>query len=260
MSENLKYLGTGQGKVIKAIAVDRINTFREIMNCTGFNPLALRRILAELHTDKAISLENSQYQVVDLELENAYLKYYKKTDNNELKENNIKEPKEQPSNLIGKINAWKGLHCPNITLDSDHFYLDDLFIDDFSNFIVQNSQKQIIIVNPFVEKCHLSDALIQASQNGKDVTLITQPPDRAHREYNNTIKNGGVKMFYNEGVHAKMLVVDRAVAIVSSMNLTRSSTGGRMWESGIISVKGNVVESIMDSIQNLIRKPESKPI
>jgi Mn-containing catalase len=46
---------------------------------------------------------------------------------------------------------------------------------------------------------------------------------------------------------AKLLVVDRATAVVSSMNYYPESSAGVSWEAGLVSTEANVIESIIKS-------------
>ena len=97
----------------------------------------------------------------------------------------------------------------------------------------------------------------------KEVILITRPPQKTNNysdrkeEYHRIIADSGVKIMYNKSVHAKLLVLDRAVAIVSSMNLYSTSTAGTSWEAGIVTIDDRVVEPITNSILKLIENPES---
>ena len=50
----------------------------------------------------------------------------------------------------------------------------------------------------------------------------------------------------------KLIVVDKAVAVVSSMNLTGFSTGGSSWEAGLVTKEDTVVESKEDEIPSLV--------
>ena len=68
----------------------------------------------------------------------------------------------------------------------------------------------------------------------------------------------GVKVAYNKRVHAKLIVLDRSVAIVSSMNMNSSSTGGLSWEAGIVTKEDAVVEAVRDSILSLREKLDSE--
>ena len=55
-----------------------------------------------------------------------------------------------------------------------------------------------------------------------------------------------------------MVVVDRALVIVSSMNFTLSSYGGRSWEAGLVTTDTDIVEDTVNSILRLIERPESE--
>lgn len=88
--------------------------------------------------------------------------------------------------------------------------------------------------------------------------LLTGPPEidseqhqEKKQEYRNILKKDKVRFFYNKSAHAKIVVVDRAVAIVSSMNFSPRSSGGVSWEAGIVTVEQTVVEAIADSRMSL---------
>ena len=68
------------------------------------------------------------------------------------------------------------------------------------------------------------------------------------KEYHKKLREQGVEIIYKNQIHAKMIVVDNAVAIISSMNFQSSSSGGKTWEAGIISLDKNVVSVVTDSI------------
>ena len=95
------------------------------------------------------------------------------------------------------------------------------------------------------------------------VVLVTHPPEEKNQfpkdrqEYHKILKEEGVKLIYNKKVHAKLLVIDRAVAMVSSMNFYGGSSGGVSWEAGLVSIEDTVVENVANSILRLAEKPES---
>ena len=68
----------------------------------------------------------------------------------------------------------------------------------------------------------------------------------------------GVQILYNDYVHAKLLLVDDLVAFVSSMNFTSSSSGGKAWEAGVITWQQGIVNSILNSIKNIIEDTDTK--
>jgi phosphatidylserine/phosphatidylglycerophosphate/cardiolipin synthase-like enzyme len=57
----------------------------------------------------------------------------------------------------------------------------------------------------------------------------------------------GITLIYKKKVHAKLLVVDRAVTIASSMNFYPDSSAGVSWEAGLVSTDPKVVWSVVQS-------------
>jgi phosphatidylserine/phosphatidylglycerophosphate/cardiolipin synthase-like enzyme len=77
------------------------------------------------------------------------------------------------------------------------------------------------------------------------------------QEYCEFLKRDGVRVTYNNTVHAKLIVVDRTAAVTSSMNFNTRSSGGASWEAGIISTEEIVVESVANSFLRLLENLES---
>lgn len=139
-----------------------------------------------------------------------------------------------------------------------------MHLDDISKELIRKAKSEVLVVNPYVNVCDLSHTLRGASKRGISVTLITRRPDgkkysyrKEKQEYHTTLKKEGVILTYNKMAHAKLIVVDRAVAIVSSMNFYSGSSGGASWEAGFVSIEETVVESVVSSILRLLEKPES---
>ena len=162
------------------------------------------------------------------------------------------------------IDQWKKVKGLDFSLDHKHFFLEGRHLDDIAKESISNAKTEVLVVNPYVNHCDLSNTLREASKSGVDVKLITRPPDirqkpfrRDKQEYHKFLKEDGVNLTYNKAAHAKIIAVDRAVAIVSSMNFYGGSSSGASWETGLVSVEETVVESIVDSILELLEKPES---
>lgn len=149
---------------------------------------------------------------------------------------------------------------------SEHFFLEGDSLDRLSKDLISFSEKRVIVVNPFVDKCSLSDKLKGACAANLEVVLVTRSPSsentRQGREqktaYHDALKQSGVQIYYNDYVHGKLLVVDGLVALVSSMNFISSSSGGRSWEVGVVTWQEGTVNSIAKSIQNIIDAPETR--
>jgi phosphatidylserine/phosphatidylglycerophosphate/cardiolipin synthase-like enzyme len=65
----------------------------------------------------------------------------------------------------------------------------------------------------------------------------------------------GITVLYQKDLHAKILLVDDKIAIVSSMNFLQKATAGISWEAGIVTLDKKTVDMIKDSITNLQLKP-----
>ena len=265
MSDDIPlYWGTWKGRIIKAIAIDRAFSWEALRDITGLSGQSLNEALSELYTAKALfKNEDGEYRV-SRSLYDEYMAYFSKLEKKKVK---LEEPtrisKDQQSHLISRIDAWIEFRGLEISLSPRHFFVEGDMLDDITKDMINQSMKEVLIVNPFVDKCTLSDSLIESSNSGKEVILVTRPPQKSNayadraEEYHKIISESGVKIIYNKNVHAKLLVLDRAVAIVSSMNLYGTSTAGTSWEAGIVTIDDRVVEPITNSILGLIESPES---
>jgi phosphatidylserine/phosphatidylglycerophosphate/cardiolipin synthase-like enzyme len=54
------------------------------------------------------------------------------------------------------------------------------------------------------------------------------------KEYHQKLKKEGILLIH-KNVHAKLIVVDNAIVISSSMNFSPESSAGVPWEAGLIS-------------------------
>jgi phosphatidylserine/phosphatidylglycerophosphate/cardiolipin synthase-like enzyme len=59
----------------------------------------------------------------------------------------------------------------------------------------------------------MSDSLREAKRNGATVKLLTRPPKEERLQYHKILKDEGINLAYNSKVHAKLIVIDRAIAI-----------------------------------------------
>jgi phosphatidylserine/phosphatidylglycerophosphate/cardiolipin synthase-like enzyme len=114
---------------------------------------------------------------------------------------------------------------------------------------MEQAKVEILVANPFVERCHISTPLSDMSEKGINVKLVTrQPSEERKREYLSKLIKKGVSITYDSSIHAKVIVVDHCVAIESSMNFFASSSGGASWEAGLVTIEKEVVQSIAHSI------------
>jgi phosphatidylserine/phosphatidylglycerophosphate/cardiolipin synthase-like enzyme len=94
--------------------------------------------------------------------------------------------------------------------------------------------------------------LIEATRKSRRVVLVTRPPDKTStRNYHKELADSGVTVLYNRNLHAKLLLFDDEIAIVSSMNLLVGATAGFSWEAGLITLDKETVDRIKHSITKL---------
>ncbi len=141
---------------------------------------------------------------------------------------------------------------------SNHFYLQNEDLSDFSRDIIRNAEYEIVAVNPYVDKGNITQELVKACQSGVDVTIVTRSPHKdsstkktkklERSSFHRELEKMGIHFKYDNGVHAKILVADYSVAIISSMNLYAHSSGGGTWEAGIGTTEPAMIEKIKTSI------------
>ena len=256
-----KFWGSWKGRVIKAIVVDNAHHWNEIRDSTGLFEKPLNKALAELFNSGYLHKRDADgtYWVTD----NIY-REYNEFFNKQKTVSPTKFSEEKQKDLVDWIDQWREVKNLDFSLDHKHFYLIGNHLDDISDELIRKSTNEVLIVNPFVEHCNLTKALRDTRKGGVNVRLITRPPEsdskypEKKRQYHDILKKEGIELTYNDKVHAKIITVDRAVAIVSSMNFNSYSSGGGSWEAGLISVEESVVESVAGSILRLVEKPESK--
>ncbi len=152
-------------------------------------------------------------------------------------------------------------------MKTKHFFLEGMELDDLSKLLICHSTREVLVVNPYVEQCDLSNTLRDHVNKNVRVVVVTRPPKQddsqsleRKRKYHEILSKEGVDLVYNENVHAKLIVVDRTVAIVSSMNFYSGSSAGASWEAGLVSTDNSVVDSVTNYILELKEKPESREL
>jgi len=229
-----------QGTVIQALLQSKKPlTWRELQIATDLNKKELNRALSDLIEFQDIYriAENEDNQV-------RYLlsdEYYSA---NNITQNQKDEPLEW-------INRWKEVKKLDFSTDVGHFFLESRYLDDFSKELISHAESEVSVANPYILRCSLSDTLVEVKKKGIEVRIITQPPKDKNpvylnekQEYHSTLRREGISMLYDKRVHAKIIVVDNKIAVVSSMNFFANSSAGASWEAGIVSADPNVVQDV----------------
>ncbi|MFX1300908.1 MAG: phospholipase D-like domain-containing protein [Promethearchaeota archaeon] len=268
-----KYWGTWEGRVCRAIAEFGPLMWEEIRDITGLSKDSLDSVLSKMSKKKDIERRYDEYWLET----NLYLDYLDFLDlQDELEERKqvrktkrptVKFSSSEQEELVKQIDQWrKETPKLNFSLDLQHFYLTGGDLEDFSKKFIRKARQEVLVVNPFVQKCNLSDTFREVAKEGKAVLLITQPPsaDRIaytrelKEKYHASLRHAKIKPIENNFTHAKIIVIDRKIAIISSMNFTPASTSGQSWEAGIVTIHTPVVEKVVDSIMKLKEEYESK--
>jgi hypothetical protein len=219
-----------KGSIIRAIVLNGLYTKNEILKRTQLEEERFEQALGELlQMDILTKMKNDRFLVSSSELTNEYRNFFK----------NVQET------LIKWVNQWREQERVMYRrTEPNHFFLEDKLLYEFSEKLIEHATVEILVANPFVQRCYLSDSLMEISKKGVNVKLIT----RSSSKYINELSNKGVSITYDESVHAKLITVDDRVGIVSSMNLFANSSGGGTWEAGLVTIEEDVVKSIARSI------------
>jgi len=256
------YWGSWKGRVVWAIAIGGARTWKEIRNITRLSPESLNKTLRELFRDKTIEKTSRGEYKVNPNLHRAY-QLFSRRDQGATRPISPRLSKSERREFNKWIDKWRENGGLEFSLKPQHFFLEGRFLDEFLKKIIAGARKEVLVVNPYVKRCDLSNTLREAARSGTSVTLITRRPNEADYQYEDVEKyhrslvNARVHLVYNSTTHAKIVVVDRTVAVVSSMNFYAKSSGGASWEAGLVTVDDHVVQDTVSAIYRLVRQDES---
>lgn len=174
-------------------------------------------------------------------------------------------PDKVQDNLIQWLNQWVNARPINFDVESKHLFLEGMRLEEFVRDAIGKAKDEILVTNPYVDSCYLTTALQDARDRRVNVRIVTRRPikdktDIAKLECHAALRKKGVTMHYINTIHSKVMVIDRKITILSSMNLYSGSAGGGVLEAGIVSFENKVVESTTKYITDLLEKTESPDI
>jgi hypothetical protein len=174
-------------------------------------------------------------------------------------------PEKVEDTLIQGLFQWVASKPINTAIESKQFFLEGLRLEELTRDLIEKAKDEILVTSPFVDSCHPIRLLIEAKDRRVNVRIVTTRPkkdreDAKKVECHALLRKKGVNVHYISTIHAKIIIIDRKVAIVSSMNLYSGSTGGGLEEAGIVSFESKVVESASKFITDLLAKTESPDI
>jgi phosphatidylserine/phosphatidylglycerophosphate/cardiolipin synthase-like enzyme len=265
------FYNSWKGRVLEAIALDNIRDWIGIQEYTQLTAENLNKALSELYNLDIIERnENGTYWIKDIEVVHLYRDYFENLDEYKIPLIQHDEPKEiilekalpKDDNLATFVVKWREFKNLSFSLDARHFFLEGTYLDDLSKDLIRRARKEVLLVNPYIDQCHLSQTLVDAIDNKAKVLVITRDPLQDNyperreekRAYHEELKKKGIIMNYDPRIHAKLLVVDQQIAVISSMNFILTSSGGSSWEAGMISIDDSIVTSVHKTIHNLLKK------
>lgn len=251
-----KFWGTYQGRIIKAITIDGARTWEDLRELTGFNPRTINGVLSELFNNNAIyKIDNGEYRVAK-DLYSEYKSYF--TGSTGSSSGTLKLKQEDQQNIVREFQNWLSLKKTPLT--DKHVFLDGGRLDGLTSHLIENVRTELLIVNPFIGKSNMINVMKDRAQKGSKIKILTRLQDTA--EKNDVIAHlpeYGMEIFVNQSVHAKIMIFDRGVAIISSMNLNAFSVGGGSWEAGIATCSEDVVSDILNGINMKFDEKETRP-
>ena len=171
-------------------------------------------------------------------------------------------PARNENTLIQWLTQWVADKPINLSVESKQFFLAGMELEELARDAIGKAQDEILVTSPYVDSCHLATALQRAVERRVKVKVIARRPTNAKMDALKTecqanLRKEGVVIHYINQIHSKIIIVDRKISVISSMNLYSGSTGGATFEAGIVSFDKTVVDSATKYIVELLEKPES---
>jgi len=179
------------------------------------------------------------------------------------KETTIQSPPAKTEDtLIQWLTHWASDKPISPSMESKQFFLAGMELEELARDVIGKAQDEILVTSPYVDSCHLATALLRAVGRRVKVKVVARRPttskmDALKAECQANLRKEGVVIHYINQIHSKIIIVDRKITIISSMNLYSGSTGGATFEAGIVSFDKKVVDSAAKYIVELLEKPES---
>ncbi len=269
-----RYWNTWEGKIVEALV--RSNSpvgWEELSIETDLDQYPLNSALSNLFRDQAIHKDNfGNYQIVDEEIRQEWQIHLgiatpKEHNNLSAERKPATTPQqsatEQQVNLENWLIMWKTIKHIEFSLENKHFFLDGMHTDEFIRDMIKFSEKSVLIANPFIESCYLTEAILEAREKEVEVKIVTWPPTNDEysakkTECHSNLTKRGTLIKYNSQIHSKIVIIDNLITIVSSTNFYSGSSGGASLEPGMVSIDPKVAKSAAEYIIRLLDRPESK--
>src|SRR3990172_907821 len=168
------FYNSWKGRVLEAIALENIRDWRGIQEYTQLTRENLNAAISELYRLDIIERkEDGAYWIKDIEVFHLYRDYFEDIDEYKApllqheEQNEIVLEKALPKddNIANFVVKWRAFKNLSFSLDARHFFLEGTYLDDLSKDLIRQARKEVLLVNPFLEECHLSNTLVDAVTN-----------------------------------------------------------------------------------------------
>jgi len=292
MSLKPRYWDTKLSAVLKAIVSSKWRTRKEILACSGLEQNDMDQLMSELIDSEIVSEEKNTYDhsetkywIEDYDLYCEYRDYLQGDFDSKYLSKEYREERDRMNALRKKSEAimnyienngyensvikniiwWSQRAGIKYDVFSEHFFIEGDLLDRLCKDLMVFSKTRVLVVNPFVDRCNLSDQLKVVGIQGKEVTLLTRSPASesyenvrsSRRKYHGVLIQSGVKILYNDRIHSKILLSDNELGIVSSMNFKSESSSGKILEAGMVTWQKDTIASLNTYIENLLKDYET---
>ena len=249
------FWGSYKGRILKAIAVDGARTWKDLQELTGFSPPTINTVLRELFNIDAIyKTKDNEYRVAK-DIYKDYVSFFSENSKSDASPI-LKVKEEDQKNIVREFQNWVSLK--KLQLADNHLFLDGSRLDGLTNHLVENVRKELLIVNPFLDKANIVNMIRERAQEGIKSRILTRSPDPSKKEFIDNLNEYGIEVFTNDSIHAKIMIFDRGVTVVSSMNLYAYSVGGGSWEAGIATSSDVLISDILNIVNSKFDEKETK--
>ncbi len=112
--------------------------------------------------------------------------------------------------------------------EGDTFFLHDSEIYTALLDLIKEATKEVIILTPWIRhvSTHLFEEFNRILKRDVNITLLTRKPktnDLKHSETLEQLQDYGISIFFDDRLHAKLVLVDRAALLIMSSNIVPTS-------------------------------------
>lgn len=255
-SKKPQYWDTKKGEIINAIANQGMYWSDALVWNTSLSAQEVEQYVNELIHDGDLYINQEGEYRVRYELYNDYIDYDIDLMIQREEEGRIHVPDVDERTITVWTDAWIQINKSEISLEKEHFFLEGHYLDIFIKYLIAKANETIIVVTPFVDMVTPTKLLIEARKRSKRVVLVTRPPTNdISRWTREKLISSEVSVLYCRGLHAKIILIDDSLAVISSMNFQQRPTAGLSWEAGIVTLDKNTVTEIKNAITKLELDP-----